>query len=619
MEQRALFKRLTQLANGGSGAEALEILRDALRRGQIDAEGRDKAGRLIARIFVDQAPTTSRQIDADVLLLGQVTTSWLVNSLTSAAWERGLAIDVREGQYDNVFQELMARAPNSTRPGVIVFLPWGRRLAAETPTESSQQRLEEELAFWKQAWEIAANKLGARVLQVGFDWMMPGSLGHHLGGGKEGAVGLIRRANEMFREALPPGSYFLDLEQVSGTMGRDTFYDRRRYHWTKQPFSEAGSCLLARHLSAGIKALLHGPKKVLVVDLDNTLWGGVVGETGPLGISLGETPDGEAFLAFQKHLKTLTQRGVLLAISSKNNPEDARAPFESHPEMALRLADFAHIEANWEPKEMSLRRIAETLNLGLDSFVFFDDNPAEREHIRQALPEVEVVEVPQDPADYVHALQAGLWFETVALSDADRERALQYQQESGRRQLQQSMGSMEEYLRSLEMRAAATEIDESTLLRVVQLIGKTNQFNLTTRRHGLEEVRRMLSLPDAICVTLSMSDRFGDHGLIAVLLAIPDVESSERTLHIDTWLMSCRVIGRTAEHFLFNALLDRAHQLGYCRIKGEFIPTRKNALVAELYDQLGFSRVGDQPAEATVYELPVSPERRVQTWIEAVE
>ncbi len=343
---------------------------------------------------------------------------------------------------------------------------------------------------------------------------------------------------------------------------------------------------------------------MLVLDLDNTLWGGVVGETGALGVALGESPDGEAYRSFQKHAKALSKRGIVLAVASKNNPADGREPFEKNPEMILGLDDIAAAEINWEPKGTTIRRLAETLSLGLDSFVFFDDNPAEREQVRQAIPEVAVADVPAEPAEYVRALQAGLWFEAASLTEADRERAEQYAVERKRRELQQSAGTMEDYLRSLEMVADVREIDEADLMRVVQLLGKTNQFNLTTRRHGREDVLRLLALPDAVGMTLRVEDRFGDHGLIGVMIAVP-ADDDPRALRIDTSLMSCRVIGRTVEQFFIGELLERARRLGYREIRGEYIPTKKNALVSELYDRLGFKRVRVDDDGSVHYALEV--------------
>jgi FkbH-like protein len=363
---------------------------------------------------------------------------------------------------------------------------------------------------------------------------------------------------------------------------------------------------LAEHLWGGLRALTTGPKKVLVLDLDNTVWGGVVGETGPLGVGIGETPDGEGFLAFQRHAKGLAAQGVLLAVASKNNLADAREPFEHNPEMVLRLDDFAAFEAHWEPKATSLRRIAETLQLGLDSFVFFDDNPAEREHIRQALPDVEVVEVPVEPTEYVRALAAGQWFESNRLTEADRVRGRQYVEERKRRECQQSFGNLSDYLRSLEMSAVVRPIDEADLERVVQLLSKTNQFNLTTRRHSSAELLAILETPRSVCFSVRMRDKFGDHGLVAVVLAVPADDAD--VLRVDTWLMSCRVIGRTLESFTLSVLAGQAEQRGYGQLLGEYIETKKNGLVRDVYERHGFQPTGDPAASPRQFTLALEPQ-----------
>ena len=507
-----------------------------------------------------------------VLLLGQFTTSWLVPVLTAVAWGNGVPLLVSEGAYDTILQDLMTQPPVAEgAPRIVALFPWNRRLLEGSG--GAEERIAGELGFWRQVWSQIA-EMGARILQVGYDWVIPGPLGHNLAGGDDGPVGVVSAMNRALRRQLPQGAYFLDLEQLSGTIGRASFYDMRRYFWTKQPFSESGCVQLAHQLHAGIRALTTGPKKVLVVDLDNTLWGGVVGETGPLGIGLGDSPDGEAFPP-SKHVKGLAARGVVLAIASKNNIKDALEPFETNPEMLLRLEDFAACEINWEPKGTTLARLAKTLNLGLDSFVFFDDNPAEREQVRQALPKVEVVEVPEDPAEYVRALQAGCWFETTGLTVERLHAARQYVVERQRRELEQSSGSLDDYLRSLEMIGEVGPIDEPELQRVVQLLAKTNQFNLTTRRHSWEEVLALLGTPGAIAMTVRVRDRFGDDGLIGVVIGVPEPGRDVPSLRIDTWLMSCRVIGRTVEQFAFRVLLDQASRCGYRRIIGEYLPTAK--------------------------------------------
>jgi FkbH-like protein len=601
MGQIDLLKACRHLLKQGQAVEGLRLLRDGLSRGQLDSEGIERAGRLIRGELLAGRPEGTHP--AKVLLLGQFTTSWLVPALTAVGWGRHIPLLVAEGGYDTILQDLMTRDPAEEAPGIVVLLPWNQRLLEGSG--GAEERIGDELEFWRQAWAQVAGRLGARILQVGYDWVVPGPLGHHLAGRADGPVGLVSAMNRALRQELPRGAYFLDLEQLSGTIGRNAFYDMRRYFWTKQPLSEGGCVELAHQLCAGVRALTTGPKKVLVVDLDNTLWGGVVGETGPLGIGLGESPEGEAFRAFQKHLKGLAARGVVLAIASKNNLKDAMEPFETNPEMLLKLEDFAACEINWEPKGTTLARLAKTLNLGLDSFVFFDDNPAEREQVRQALPVVEIVEVPTDPAEYVRALQAGCWFETTGLTEEDSMRSLQYAVERQRRELEQSSGSLEDYLRSLEMIGDARPIDDADLQRVVQLLAKTNQFNLTTRRHSHEEVLALLDTPGAIGMTIRVCDRFGDHGLIGVVIGVPEAGRDVPSLRIDTWLMSCRVIGRTVEQFTFLAILDRASRAGYHRIVGEYVPTAKNALVRDLYDTLGFRPHAEAPGGGRVYHFDV--------------
>jgi FkbH-like protein len=607
-----LFKQIVAMRKAGQIDAALDLLRGALNREVCAPEEIDWAGR-----FVQKAHANNPNIKdmLSVHLLGQCTTTWLMPALAAIAWSQHHACSVVEGSYDNILQDLDRLASESPAPHVVVMIPWTQRLFGGAGPVA--KRVEDELAFWRHAWEVAG-RMGAWILQVGYDWIDPGTEGYGLAGNAGGPVDLVRAANEGLRQSRPPGSYFVDLELVSGMMGREVFYDPRRYYWTKQPFSERGVVRLAEHIWAGVRALTTGPKKVLVLDLDNTLWGGVVGETGALGIALGDSPDGEAYRAFQKYVMALSKRGIVLAIASKNNAADGLEPFEKNPDMILGLDDIAAAEINWEPKGTTIRRLAETLSLGLDSFVFFDDNPAEREQVRQAIPEVAIVNVPTEPAEFVRALQAGLWFETTALTDEDRVRAAQYALERKRRDLQQSAGTMEGYLRSLEMQADVREIDEADLMRVVQLLAKTNQFNLTTRRHTHEDVLRLLALEGVISMTLRVADRFGDHGLVGVLIAVPAAED-RHVLSVDTWLMSCRVIGRTVEQFLCGELLVRARRLGYREIRGEYIPTKKNALVGDLYDRLGFRRTHAGDGLAVFYSIDVGDATRPTSYLSLKE
>ena len=546
-----------------------------------------------------------------VLLLGQCTTHWLANALRAEAFGQGELLNLEEGGFDTVLQDLEAVSVERA-PDVVILLPWHTRLL-DGPERSLGACVEDEMHFWRATWNRVRSRLRARLVQVGYDWVIGEDHQVRRTGGN---LERVEAMNTALLEELPEGAFLVDLAQVSGRRGRENFYDARRYFWTRQPFSEGGVNLLARHLWSGIRAVTTGPRKVLVLDLDNTLWGGVVGETGPLAIELGESPQGRAFRAFQSYVKSLAGRGVVLAVASKNNPDDARAPFQENPDMVLELSDLAAFEACWTPKSGSLQRIAEELRLGLDSFVFFDDNPAEREEVRQALPEVEVVEVPEDPSDFIAALRAELCFESVLVTDADRQRTDQYRAESRRRAEREQAGSLQDYLASLHMEGDLRLLNETDMARVVQLLGKTNQFNLTTRRHSLDRVRQMLGEPHTLGLTLRLRDRFGDHGLVAVLIIEPLPGADQTTLRIDTWLMSCRVIARTVEQFLFQKLVEKARELGYRRIRGEYIPTAKNVLVRDLYPSLGLERVTGDSQGVEVFEADLASLPSVENFVE---
>ncbi|HSI62577.1 MAG TPA: HAD-IIIC family phosphatase, partial [Candidatus Saccharimonadia bacterium] len=525
-----------------------------------------------------------------VFVAGQCTTTYLLPMMIAWAWSDGMHVQVSDGEYDQVVQSLMALKIEDA-PEVVVVLPWNQRLLAND-SRNAAERIEDEVAFLQQCWAQVA-RLKCKLVQVSYDWMGVGALGYGLSSRHDGDVSLIQRVNASLRAALPSGAYLVDLKQISSWHGKSRFYDERNYHWLKQPFSPEGLSVVARHIAAGIRVLTTGRKKVLVLDLDNTLWGGVVGELGAHGIAAAGTTEGEAFLAFQKHVKRLGQSGVLLAVCSKNNDADAREPFEKNTQMALRLEDFAAFHASWDTKPSRLRQMALELNLGLDSFVFFDDNPVERAHVRAELPEVLVPEVPADPALYIRVLQETLAFEAVGITGADAARASQYAAESSRKQALGVAASPEEYLTSLEMGAEILPISPDTIDRVVDLITKTNQFNLTTRRHSRAKVEEMAGTPGAVCFAVQLADKFGDYGIISVVLCEPDAAGAG-VLRIDTWLMSCRAMGRTVEHLVMNHLMERAQSAGYTHLLGEYLPTQKNAPVKTLLGDLGFTPAGDR-------------------------
>jgi FkbH-like protein len=325
------------------------------------------------------------------------------------------------------------------------------------------------------------------------------------------------------------------------------------------------------------------------MDLDNTLWGGVVGDDGLEGIILGQgSALGEAFVAFQEYARELSRRGIILAVCSKNDEANALEPFEKHPEMILKRADIACFVANWSDKAANIRAIAEQLNIGLDSLVFIDDNPFERTLVRQELPMVAVPEVGDDPATFAQTIADAGYFEGFAVTQEDRERSGQYQGNRMREALKASATDLPSYLRSLEMELTWRKFDNIGLSRTVQLINKTNQFNLTTRRYTEEDVLAVMGNKRAFGLQLRLVDRFGDNGIISIVIGKMQEDAD---LLIDTWLMSCRVLGRQVEPTTLNLVASQARALGARRLVGEYIPTKKNGMVRDHYTKLGFKTV----------------------------
>jgi FkbH-like protein len=411
---------------------------------------------------------------------------------------------------------------------------------------------------------------------------------------------MLRTLNARLGEAAGTNVLTVDCDRVAAAFGKSRWFDDRYWHLAKQAVALDALPELSRHTAAVLAAAEGLSAKCIALDLDNTLWGGVIAEDGLSGIQLGGGARGEAFVAFQEYLLALRARGVILAVASKNNDADAREPFEQHPDMRLRLDHFAAFHANWDDKPSSLKAIASELNIGLDSIVFVDDNPAERAIVRQLLPEVEVLPMPEDPSDYVRALSDSLLFELAALTSEDLQRAGQYQARAAAAAQAQQAGTLEEYYVSLRMEAAIAPFDELNMPRIAQLVGKTNQFNLTTRRHGLTELQAFMADDAYVTMHLRLRDQFGDHGLVALLIARQEGE----VFDIDTWLMSCRVIGRTVENAMLSRLCELAAARGAARLRGTYIPSAKNAPARDVFERLGFTLVSDDEG-VTVWEYDI--------------
>ncbi|MBI3837580.1 MAG: HAD-IIIC family phosphatase [Planctomycetia bacterium] len=407
----------------------------------------------------------------------------------------------------------------------------------------------------------------------------------------DGFVHLLAECNRQLARDLAqiPDAHVFDYAGTVAAAGAERWTDPKLWYMARSGCSSQNMILLARKLARSVRALIRPAAKCVVLDLDNTLWGGVLGDDGPEGIKLGDDYPGNVFKDFQAALLGLRRRGFLLAIASKSDEQTVLDMLDLHPEMLLKREHFACICANWNPKPASLRKIAETLNIGLDSLVFFDDNPLERATIRAELPMVHVVDLPADPLGYLAALGEVAALDRPRLLDEDRQRAEMYESETLRRQVQDQAVSVEDFLRNLEMTAQVGRCDASTLERVHQLIQKTNQFNLTTRRHNVDDLRRFMDSPDAAVAWLRLSDRYGDSGLVCV--GIID-RLDDETWVVDTLLMSCRVMGRQVEDAFLAYLAELARAAGAKRLRGIYRPTAKNSPVQDFYNSRDFIDLG---------------------------
>lgn len=519
-----------------------------------------------------------------IALLASSTTTFLAPVLQASCFRMGIHAEIYEGGFGNYRQEILDTASTlyTFKPDAVILLLNHRDLAL-TPLvrpDIAQLRAEE----LRRLWEILQAQNPCHIVQVGFDIPPYGSWGNLEETHPDGRARIVGMVNSILSESLPPGVSYCDINRIVARLG-ERFHSDIAWYSSKQYPAPDALPLLADFIASHLRAAFGYSAKVLVLDLDNTLWGGVIGEDGLGGIVVGPpSPEGEGYLDLQRYAKELKDRGVLLAVCSKNNLEDAELPFKEHDAMILRLDDFVLFTANWEDKASNIQDISQRLALGLDSFVFLDDNPLERAWVRSRLPEVTVPECGSKPWEMLAALRSGMWFESIAFTPEDAERHKSYKSNLVRQELEKTASTVEEFLTGLEMIAECGPIDNTVLARVTQLINKTNQFNLTTRRYTEEQVKRMAESPDWWTSWFRLKDKFGDHGLIGVILA----KKGDQRWTVDTWLMSCRVLGRKMEGFMFSELVSAARRTGARTVVGEYVPTAKNALVKDMYTTLGF-------------------------------
>ena len=580
-------------AKPGDGLEGLAALAGH-RLGFLETVQLDRA---LARLDLKEAPGFT---PVRLAILASSTVDHLPPAIRVAGLRRRLLIEVHAGSYGQYRQDLLdsGSALRRFKPQAALFSLSAREAIASVSLAASAAEVEDAVgrfiadlrALWRKAREIGAAILQQTFIDVseplfgGYERMVPGA-----------PATVVARLNDRLAEAAAEdGALLIDVARASQRDGIDAWFDVGRWLQGKLEIAPQAAPIYG-DLAARILAAQRGlSKKCLVLDLDNTLWGGVIGDDGLDGIVLGEgSAAGEAHLALQHYARQLKERGIILAVCSKNDARIAEAAFRDHPEMALRRSDFAAFQANWDDKAQNLKAIASGLNIGVDALVFVDDNPIERARIRQSLPMVAVPEMPDDPAHYVRCLADAGYFEAVAFTADDRSRAEQYSANAERDALLGAAESMDEFLRGLNMTALYGPFTAVDHARVVQLINKTNQFNTTTRRYASEEIAQITDDPDALTLQFRLLDRVGDNGLVSTMILRPT--GAEGVLEIENWVMSCRVFGRELEFEAMNIAVEAARERGARALVADYIPTPKNDVISKLYPSLGFIEV-DRPA-----------------------
>jgi FkbH-like protein len=542
-------------------------------------------------------------------ILSNSTTDFIVPSITASAARHGIALECIGANYDQVVQDALSpqSAINSAKPDAVLIAIDYRALALRSPlgnAEAAEDTVRQSLAYIETVRAgLKANGNPICILQTfaaspdrifgSFDRVLPGTTRN-----------IVDRVNlDLAASILGTEDILLDVAGMAETVGLESWHSPTEWNLAKLPFSNVYLPLYADHVARLLATLRGKSRRVLVLDLDNTVWGGVIGDDGLDGIQCAQgDPTGEAHLSVQRLALELRERGIALAVSSKNDDEIARSPFRKHPEMLLKEEHIAVFQANWNDKATNIKAIAQELSLGTDALVFLDDNPVERNLVRTILPEVAVPELPSDPAFYARTLAAAGYFESTIFSDEDKKRAGYYQDNAKRVGLQKQAGDVESYLASLMMEIVFQPFDDTGRARIAQLINKSNQFNLTTKRYSEADVAAAENDPLAFTLQVRLSDIFGDNGMISVVICR---QSDPSTWDIDTWLMSCRVLGRRVEQMVLLEILAHAKRKGIARLVGVYRPTERNKLVENHYANLGFRQIRRDADDATVWQMDV--------------
>lgn len=556
-----------------------------------------------------------------IALVGDTATQFLATAIKGMGIERGYQVDLFEAEYNQVERQFMDPTSDLYEfdADYIVVFQSTHKLGEKhslCTVESQVSLADERIDF---VTSVVSNPALAskKIIYFNYPEIEDTVFGSYANKVDSSFTYQVRKLNyELMKLSEQYANLFIcDMAALQNKLGRDVMFAPNVYTSTEMVLSIDAIPFVASRIMDIIAAIKGQFKKCLILDLDNTVWGGVIGDDGLEGIQLGHGLGiGKAFTEFQMWVKKLRQRGIIICVASKNNEETAKEPFEKHPDMILKLDDIAVFQANWETKVDNIRTIQSVLNIGFDSMVFLDDNPFERNIVRENIPGITVPELPEDPAEYLEYLYSLNLFETASYSNADKDRTKQYQVEAKRVSLQKTFANEADFLKSLNMVSVVSGFTKFNTPRVAQLSQRSNQFNLRTVRYTEADIEAYANDPDVIDLSFTLEDKFGDNGLIAVIIM---KKQDEETLFVDTWFMSCRVLKRGMENFTLNTMVERAKAAGYKRIVGEYLPTPKNKMVEQHYPGLGFTKM--EGATTDLYVLDVDTYESRECYIETKE
>lgn len=523
-------------------------------------------------------------------ILAEFASQHLVKALRGAAKEHSIELVCLECDYDSIETTVLDQSSplySKVFDFIIIFQSPFKLYRHFSSSNSQQIFAAEKLGFIENTISLLQERTKSKIILSNYAEFDDRVFGNYANKTPHSFIYQIRKLNfELMNLSISKRNLFiLDVQSLFILKGRANSFDPKLFIHADLVYNLDFLGLMAEQTLQIIAAMQGSFKKCIILDLDNTLWGGTIGDDGIEKIEIGDLGVGKAFGNFQVWLRNLKNRGIILAVSSKNTEAIAKEVFATHPAMILRLEDIAVFSANWETKVDNILFIQSILKIGFDSIVFLDDSPFERSMVKESIPGITVPDLPEDPAEYLEYLQSLNLFETASLSEEDTLRTTKYQEEASRSVLQKKFTSEGEFLKSLEMWADIKPVDTFTLARLEQLTQRSNQFNLRTRRYTAEDISVITNDPAKYTLTVSLKDRFGDYGLISSVIL---ERKSENELFIDTWIMSCRVLKRTVENMLLNEVVDLAKKYGYTTLRGEYIPTAKNGLVKDFYKELGF-------------------------------